>query len=240
MDSTSTRRTWILRGVVALLVIVGLVALARLLPVAQWVEWLRGEVEERGFAGVLWFGLAYFLAALLFVPGSALTLVAGAVFGLALGTALVWIAATLAAAVAFLLARHLARAKVERLAERYPRFRAVDEAIAKGGWRIVALLRLSPVIPFSAGNYLYGLTQVRFVPYVLASCVAMLPGTFLYVYLGHVGGAGLQALGAEQPTAGGVWKTVLLVLGLVATIVVMVYVTRQARAALREREQPRS
>ncbi|MFN5959426.1 MAG: TVP38/TMEM64 family protein, partial [Planctomyces sp.] len=145
------------------------------------------KVTAFGPWGPIIFGVAYFLAAVLFVPGSALTLAAGAIFGIPGGFATVSIASTAAAGTSFLIARYLARDKVRALADSNRTFGAIDRAIAQGGWRIIALLRLSPAVPFSLGNYLYGLTPVKFWPYVIASWIAMMPGSFLYVYLGFVG-----------------------------------------------------
>jgi len=175
------------------------------------------------------YGLAYVLAALLFVPGILLTLGAGFAFGLAWGTVLVSVASTVAAAAAFLIARYAARAKVETLARRNARFGAVDRAIEKNGWKVVALLRLSPLIPFSISNYLYGLTAVRFLPYVAASWAAMLPATFLYVYLGAAG----ASLGEGQERSS--WEWVLLGAGLAATVAVTVILSRVARRELQAR-----
>jgi len=115
------------------------------------------------------------------------------------------------------------------MAESNRTFGAIDKAIAQGGWKIIALLRLSPAVPFSLGNYLYGLTPVKFWPYLLASWVAMMPGTFLFVYLGYVGKTAAGGGGGKNP-----WQWVLLGAGLLATIVVSVYVTRLARKALKE------
>jgi uncharacterized membrane protein YdjX (TVP38/TMEM64 family) len=152
-------------------------------------------------------------------------------FGLWWGTAAVSVASTATAALAFLIARYLARAAVERKAAANPRFAALDRAIGEGGWRIIALLRLSPAVPFSLGNYLFGLTSIRFWPYVLSSWIAMLPGTFLYVYLGWVGGQGLSAVAGDEASRPlGQW--ILLGVGLLATVVVSVYVTRLARRAI--------
>ncbi|MBW3597529.1 MAG: DUF547 domain-containing protein, partial [Planctomycetes bacterium] len=134
------------------------------------------------------------------------------------------------AAVAFLIARYLARERVRRYLERSPRLAAVDEAIGQKGWKIVALLRLSPAVPFNLQNYLYGVTAVRFWPYVLASWIAMLPGTFLYVYLGSLGAAAAQ----EGPGASaGQWA--MRIVGLLATVAVTVYITRLAQRAIREK-----
>lgn len=210
-----------------------LILLARVLPVERAVQVLQDAVEGMGVFGPAIFGGAYVLAGLLFVPGAALTIAAGALFGLLWGTAVVSVASTITAALAFLAARYLARRSVERAAQARPSFAAVDRAIGKGGWKIVALLRLSPAVPFSVGNYLYGLTPIRFWPYVLASWIFMLPGTFLYVYVGHLGATGLAVAGGGS-NAVGYGKTALLLAGLAATVVVTVYVTRLARRALAE------
>jgi len=237
MSSTQDKRSNnVVRWILVAVALIALVVLMRFLPVARGVEALRQWVDGLGWAGMLVFGLAYSLAAILFVPGSALTLAAGAVFGLFWGTALVSVFSTLAAALAFLIARYFARSRVEGLAQHHPKFRAVDAAIGKRGWQIVALLRLSPAMPFSASNYLYGLTSVPFVPYVLASWIAMLPGTFMYVYLGHIGGVAASAAGGE---AGGrtTGEYVLLAVGILATFIVTVYITKIARRALAEQSE---
>lgn len=204
----------------------------RALPTAQLLDLMQQKVATFGPWGPVVFGAAYFIAAVLFVPGSALTLAAGAIFGLGVGTATVSVSSTAAAGASFLIARYLARERVRRMAETNRTFGAIDTAIAQGGWKIIALLRLSPAVPFSLGNYLYGLTPVRFWPYLLASWIAMLPGTFMYVYLGLVGKT--AAAGAGGASGKNPWQYVLLGAGLLATIVVSVYVTRLARKALRE------
>ena len=131
---------------------------------------------------------------------------------------------------AFLIGRYLARDAIARLAERYQRFRALDAAITQGGWRVVALLRLSPTVPYSVSNYLYGLTGIRFLPYWVTTWAFTLPGTFAYVYLGYVG--------AETVTTDGrtTLEWALLVLGLAATVVLTVYLAVLARRSLRRLE----
>ena len=198
----------------------------RLLPLEEWMKSLQALVTGRGVAGAVLYGAVYVLGALLFVPGSILTIGAGYVFGLLWGTVLVSLASVTAAALAFLTARHLARERVEKAARRNEKFRAIDGAIGKNGWKVVGLLRLSPIVPFSLSNYVYGLTAVAFVPYILASWVGMLPGTFLYVYLGSAG----RNLG-EMKSAG---EWALLGGGLVATIVVTVLLTRVAKKELKK------
>jgi uncharacterized membrane protein YdjX (TVP38/TMEM64 family) len=217
---------------VVVAVAVALVVAARVLPVAEWLRAFQSWVAHQGPLGGVVYAAAYVLAALLFVPGSLLTVGAGLLFGLLWGTVIVSVASTTAAAAAFLIARHLARERVEGLARRNRNFAAIDRAIREKGWRIVALLRLSPLVPFSIGNYLYGLTPVAFWPYVLASWIAMLPPTVLYVYLGV---AGKAAAGAGEAGRSPL-EWALLGVGLLATAVVTVMVTRAARRQLAQME----
>jgi uncharacterized membrane protein YdjX (TVP38/TMEM64 family) len=217
-----------LRWISLAAVAASLFLLIRILPLARSSGVLQTWVESLGVWGPIALGVVYIIAALLFVPGSLLTLAAGAIYGLTVGMVIVSIASTTAAALAFLIARYGARERVLRILEQSPRLRAIDRAIGEQGWKIVALLRLSPAVPFNLQNYLYGVTAVRFGPAVLASWVAMLPGTFLFVYLGSLGGA--AAAGSSVTT--GEW--VLRVVGLAATVLVTVYLTRVAQRAMRE------
>jgi len=216
----------VVQGVSALTILACVILLVRLLPVDAFVEALEARVESLGLWGPGVFAAAYAVATVLFIPGSALTLAAGAVFGLVRGTITVSIGSTTGAALAFLIARYFARRRIEALTRSNPRFAAIDRAIGEQGWKIVALLRLSPLVPFNLSNYFYGLTAIRFWPYVLASWLAMLPGTFMYVYLGYIGREAAAGSGA------GLGQWVLRIVGLLATVAVTVYVTRLARRAL--------
>jgi uncharacterized membrane protein YdjX (TVP38/TMEM64 family) len=216
-----------LRILVAVLAVALLLALGRVL--GGYVEPFRAWVESLGALGPLVFALSYAAAVVAFVPGSALTLTGGAIFGVVKGTALVFVAAVLGSCAAFLVARYFARGAVERRIAGNAQFAAIDRAIGREGRKIAFLLRLSPVIPFTLLNYALGLTRVRFADYALAS-LGMLPGTLLYVYLGSVAGD------AASASAGGaaVGETAVKGLGLLATAAVTIYVTVLARRALRE------
>jgi uncharacterized membrane protein YdjX (TVP38/TMEM64 family) len=205
----------VLRVALPLCLVAALVYFHR--EIADGIGQLARWVATLGPWGPVVFIAAYVLAAVAFVPGSVLTIAAGAIFGLPLGTLYVFVGATLGACASFLLARSFARAAVERRISGNPRFAAIDRAIASEGLWIVFLLRLSPLFPFSLGNYALGLTRVRFRDYVLA-CSGMLPWTFVYVYLGSVVG-----------DASGGWR---IVVGLVVTAVVVYLVARVARRAL--------
>jgi uncharacterized membrane protein YdjX (TVP38/TMEM64 family) len=210
-------------GVAALIV---LVVAARVLPVKEWLGSFQEWVKGMGAAGMVLYGIVYVVAVVLFVPGIVLTLGAGFLFGLGWGVVLVSIASTTAAALAFLIARYFARDAVERLAKRDARFEAIDRAIGKEGWKVVALLRLSPLVPFSLSNYLYGLTSVKFWSYVGTSWAAMLPATVLYVYLGAAGRT-IGEGGRRSP-----WEWALLAVGLAATAAVTILLTRVAKREL--------
>ncbi len=192
----------------------------------QALEW----VADRGSAGVAAFMLLYVLACVLFIPGSLLTLGAGALFGVVKGSLIISVASTAGATCAFLVGRYLARDWVARRLRGSPRFAAIDEAVAREGWKIVGLTRLSPVFPFNLLNYAFGLTKVSLGDYFFASWIGMLPGTVMYVYLGSLAGS-LATLGTPQGARTPAQWALYLV-GLLATVAVTVYITRIARAAL--------
>ncbi len=222
------------RWISSLVILAALLTIVRALPIDQAMGAIKGWTAGLGIWGPVVLALAYIVATVLFVPGTILTLAAGGMFGLVVGTITVSIGSTLGASLAFLIARYVAWDKVAARASRNRQFGAIDRAIGEGGWKIVALLRLSPAIPFNLQNYLYGVTPIRFWPYVLTSWLAMLPGTFLYVYLGHIAGA---AIGVGRSRTVAEWA--MLAVGLLATVVVTVYITLLARHKLREQmEEP--
>lgn len=223
------RRPWPL-ALAAAAVVVLLVFAGRSLAGA--IPALAERIEEMGAWGPVVFVFAYAAATVAFAPGSILTLAAGAIFGIARGTAIVFAGATTGAALAFLVARHLARSAIENKVAAHPRFAAIDRAIGEQGRGIVLLLRLSPVVPFNLLNYALGLTKVRFADYLIAS-PGMIPGTLLYVYYGQVIGD-VAALASEVEVARGAGYYTLLGVGLAATIVVTTLLTRIARRALGE------
>ncbi len=203
---------------------------ARYVPI--FTDWVHGL----GALGPVVFIAGYVLAAVAGIPGSLLTLAAGAIFGLVAGVAYVFVGATLGATAAFLVSRYVARGLVERRLQGNERFRAIDQAIAKDGRKIVFLLRLSPLFPFSLLNYALGLSQVRLLDYIVAS-IGMLPGTILYVYYGKLAGD-VAAVAAGGAAAKGAGYYTVLGLGLLATIAVTTIITRAARKALRVTDTP--
>ncbi|WP_088892814.1 TVP38/TMEM64 family protein [Leptolyngbya ohadii] len=187
------------------------------------------ETLQQGKLGAVQFVLVYSLATVAFVPGSLLTLGAGAVFGLLWGSVWVFLGATIGATLAFLIGRYGVRGWVSRKIANYPRFQAIDRAVSQSGLKIVLLARLSPVIPFNLLNYGLGITGVSLKDYVLGS-VGMIPGTVLYVYLGSIAGS-LANLGTVQPENARLQWTVRII-GLLATIAVTFIISRIARQAI--------
>ena len=170
------------------------------LPVRAWFMQIEGHVQSLGPIGPVVMVLAYVLCTVLFIPGSAITIGAGTLFGLSTGFIVVVIGANLGALTSFLLARSFLREKVTSWASANPKFRSLDQAIGKQGFKMVLLTRLSPVFPFVLLNYLLGLTAVRTPSYVLANLLGMLPATFLFVY---IGAAARDALAGPGGCVGG-------------------------------------
>jgi uncharacterized membrane protein YdjX (TVP38/TMEM64 family) len=215
-------------------IILALLVLA-LLAVLAWRFQLFGQLQALlrqvldaiaalGFWGPVLFVLLYIVCCIALVPGAVLTLGAGAVFGLVKGSILVSIAATLGATAAMLVGRYLARDWVQRKLATHPTFNSIDQAVEREGWKIVFLTRLSPAFPFFLVNYLYGLTRVRLRDYVLATWIGIMPGSTLFVYIGSLASPD----SAKNSAAAWTFKGI----GLVATVLVTVYLTKIARRAL--------
>lgn len=221
-DLQATRRRW---GKIAAAVAIAAAIFAayRFLGISARLEQFFVQLDKLGPWAPPIFILLYVIATIFLIPASVLTLGAGAYFGLGWGSVWVSIASTLGATAAFLVGRYLARGWVNRQLDGREKFAAIDQAVADEGWKIVALTRLSPAFPFNLLNYAYGLSKVALLPYALASWIAMMPGTVMYVYLGSL---------AKVPPGRTPAQWALLIIGLLATIAATVLITRRARKAL--------
>jgi uncharacterized membrane protein YdjX (TVP38/TMEM64 family) len=215
-----------LKPILFLVALIGLIIAGRFLPILEWVKHFAAWVAGAGWLGVLAFFGLYVAATVLGLPALPLTLAAGVIWGPLKGTLIVSPSSVAGASLAFLLGRTLLRDWVKEKTSSNARFAAMDEAVGREGWRMVALLRLSPVFPFNLLNYALGASDVGFWPYVLASWIAMLPGTFLFVSAGSALGS-LANLGAKPSVSP--W---LLWVGLGATLLVTLRITRVAKRAL--------
>lgn len=245
-QSSARKLTPFLRLVLLMLLAVGMAllvaatpALAQQTNVAQGFnlqEMLRRalmKINSFGAVGAIAYIALYIIATIAFLPGSIVTLGAGVVYGVALGSIYVFIGATLGATAAFLIGRYLARDWVSQKIANNEKFKAIDEAVGKEGFKIVLLTRLSPVFPFNLLNYAFGVTGVSLKDYLLGF-VGMIPGTIMYVYLGSLAG-NCALIGTEKQPQDYAVQWALRIIGFVATVAVTVFVTRIARKALEEK-----
>ncbi|WP_228036820.1 TVP38/TMEM64 family protein [Cuspidothrix issatschenkoi] len=192
------------------------------------LHWINGLGT---LGGIAFIGI-YIIATVAFLPGSILTLGAGVIFGVILGSLYVFIGATLGATAAFLVGRYLARGWVTNKIADNKKFAAIDKAVSKEGLKIVLLTRLSPIFPFNLLNYALGITGVSLQDYFLGS-VGMIPGTIMYVYIGSLAG-NLAFIGSEGKPDNMILHWVIKIIGLIATIVMTIYVTKIAKKALED------
>lgn len=155
------------------------------------------SVQAMGPLGPLYFGIIYLIAEILAIPATPLTMSAGYLFGLTQGVSVVLLAATIAASVSFFVGKTFLRSWVETILQDQPKFAKIDKAIAKDGFKLLLLVRLSPIFPFALSNYLYGASAIDFASYFWGTLLGFTPGTFAYVYTGMVGKA--LTLGEGEP-----------------------------------------
>jgi uncharacterized membrane protein YdjX (TVP38/TMEM64 family) len=234
-DNHVALKNAITRLITLIVIVIALLLAVKLLPVRAWLASFNDWVGQMGAAGIFIFIAVYAIATVLLAPGSILTIGAGFAFGLWKGFLAVSAGATIGAVLAFLVARFIARKKVEVIAQRNDKFRKIDDAIGKQGAKLIFLLRLSPVVPFNLSNYFYGLTGVKFWPYVLATWIGMMPGTFLYVYIGIAGKAAVAVAAGDEAVKYGWQYWTFMGVGLAATIGVTIWITKIARNALEGR-----
>ncbi len=206
--------------------IVAILLLSKVFGLGERLGAVRDWIGTLGAWGPAVFVLIYVAATVAAVPGSVLTVGAGALFGSILGVVLVSVASTLGASLAFLVARYFARDAAARWFSSNEKFRRLDKLTEEHGAIIVALTRLTPIFPFNLLNYGFGLTRVPFSTYVSWSWLCMLPGTVLYVV-----GADALARGLSQGRLP--WGLVGAVAG---AGVVLALLVRYARRTLQAKE----
>lgn len=211
----------------------GLALLVLCSPIQAWLETFVQWAETAGMWGPIALAAAYVPATILMIPGTILTLGAGFAFGVVVGTAAISVGSVAGSVAAFFLGRTILRRWVAEKLEDRPRLKAVDQAVGEQGLKIVTLIRLSPAFPYNLMGYVFGVTRVRSRDHILGSWIGMLPGTVMYVYLGH---AARQAHDASmgQGAARSPLEWALLGVGLIATIAVTVVVTKTAKRAIED------
>ncbi len=222
------------KAIILVVAIVLCIVLGIIFDVREQLEGIINRLSSlatmQRLAAMCIFLLVYALAVVLFIPGSLLTLGAGALFGLGWGFLTVIIGATLGATVAFLVGKYFMHEWISHKVSKYPRFQGVYQAISREGGKIIFFLRLSPLFPFSMSNYLYSLTSVKVSAYFWASLFGIIPGTLMYVYFGTLI-SNVATLGSSDRVRTP-WEWALYGVGLVATIFITIYATRVARRAI--------
>jgi len=186
--------------------------------------------QQLGWLGLLAYSVGIIVLQMVGIPLSPVALAAGGIFGFWKGLLAITLGTNAGAAVNFLIARHLARSTVQRWLGQHEKFRLIDTAVGREGWKIIALLRLCP-IPFGIANYAYGLTAVGFWPYMFATFIAIIPANCFIVWLGATAQQGLAAAtGTGHARHPG--EYVFVALGLIAFFLVLRHITKLAKAAV--------
>lgn len=195
------------------------------------IEWLQGLSENVTSHGIIAFVLLYLVIASLPLPRWPLTVAAGAAFGFVKGVVISLGVSFCGASIAFLASRYLFRRSLQKLCERKPKLKAIDQAMRDGGWRAVALLQMSPAVPFGLQNYFLGASRVKLRQYMIGTAITGLPSTLIYVGIG----AGSRFVSGFDSRM----KWVGLAVGLAVTIALSVWINRMAKKKLSEAEQRR-
>ena len=207
-------------------------------PIRRAVIDLSEMVRGAGKLGVLGFFGLYVLSCLLLLPRSLLSLLAGFSLGLAGGTLLAVGASLTSSACAFWLARRHLAARVRERVDRSTVFRGLDSVARAQPTRFTALWHLSLVLPFGVSNYFMGTTGASFFGFIRGAFLGLPAGTFLYVYMGTLVPSAARIATLELGQSGDAWRFGISVGGLAVTIAVMVWVTRAARRALADLQDP--
>ena len=205
---------------VVLLFFISLIVVCQIkFEIIQKVPNIIEKTASSGPVGYLGFILIYIVSTVMMLPGSPLTFAAGALFGFWKGLILVSLSSTLGATCAFMVSRYLVRKSIEKRVLKNKKFQSIDNEINEQGWKIVILARLSPIIPFFLLNYALGITKIRFIHFIFASWIGMIPGTIVYVLMGTMGGAFINGKKSS-------FEWVLLGIGLIATILVTLLISK--------------
>ena len=190
----------------------------------------QDKFQQLGWPGIFVYAGGIVVLQMVLSPVSPVAVAAGLIFGFRGGIAAVTLGTSVGAAVNFLVARYVARNAIARRFSHHEKFRLIDAAVGCEGGKIIALLRLCP-IPFGIANYCFGLTAVRFWPYLIATFIATIPANSFFVWLGVSAHRGLAVVaGTQQPRHPG--EYVLIGVGLIAGFLALRTITRVARNAI--------
>lgn len=208
-----------------------LLAASRFLPLSHWMEQFTAWLKTHGAIGVLVFVIAYVLGTSFGAPAALFIIAASISFGMARGLLLAWLTCLLASMISLVAARYIFRGLIEKVIGQNERLRIFDAMIEREGGKIILLLRLTPILPFSICNYFAAATKIRFWPYLWATALGVIPATIFYAYIGYAGKIAFE----KHPRTP--FEYVFLGVGLAATALLIFYFTRIAKQSLRRLEE---
>ncbi len=206
MSAAVPERSWVPGTVLLLAVVAAVFVLRSKLPVEDWLGPVRDWVGQFGAAGAWVLGIGFMLATTVGMPGSVMAIIAGLALGMGWGMLAAWGGIAAGSSLCFLLSRWIFGGRVDAFVQSRPRLELLREALLKRGWRVLLMLRLTPLVPLVVTNYLAGVSGVRFWQAALAAGLGILPATMVYV--------GLGAAGSSEPKT----SALLVGIGLVATL----------------------
>ena len=221
MQTKSQNRNFVWLAAASVLGFVAIFVAWFLLPVQEWLQGFSEWAQGLGVIGVALVSVAYVICTILLVPGVALTLAVAVAYGW-WALLICFFGGMLAALISFLISRYLARDRVKRFIDKHPTIRAIDTVAHEESFKTILLSRLTPVTPFAVENYAFGVTGVRLGSFLLATAIGIVPGTIQNVWIGVIGRTAAQG-------GAGVANGILLIIGLAATVVLTVWMTRQAK-----------
>ena len=230
LPPASANRKFIWLAAASVIGFVALIAAWFLLPMDQWLQGFSRWAQGLGTWGVVLVSIAYVLCTILLVPGVPLTLAVAVAYGW-WALAICFFGGMTAALISFLISRYLARDRVKRFLDKHPAMKAVDTVAHEETFKTIVLARLTPVTPFAVENYAFGVTGVRLGSFLLATAIGIVPGTIQNVWVGVIGRTAAEG-------GAGVMNWILLTIGLVATIVLTVWMTRQAKIRMKQQTEP--
>ncbi|KAL4444259.1 hypothetical protein ABPG75_011996 [Micractinium tetrahymenae] len=213
-------------------VLVACIVLVSLSFDAQKVEGLLVWVQENKRQGSMVFLGVYTVGVVLMFPAMVMAMAAGAIFGMLYGSLLVWVGSSVGQTIAFVIGRYLLRELVvQYLTKQFPKWTAIDKALESEGWKLVTLLRLSPIAPWNVLNYALSVTAVPLLPYCLASALAILPYLLLFVYFGSLA-RNLADIFTGKTGLGTNTTIVMAAISGVLMVVIVWYTTHLSRKAI--------
>jgi uncharacterized membrane protein YdjX (TVP38/TMEM64 family) len=226
------RRAVYLQVATLIIVIASFVLLSHFFPIIDFVVALQRRVLGLGAWSAICYALLFAGCNVLLLPGGILCVGGGFFFGLWWGFFIVLLGNSIGAAISFAISRGLGGRWLQRQRAASPLLSVLEKAVEREAWKIIFLTQLHPLFPTSLLNYLYGLTPIRFGPYMFWTTVGRVPGLFLYTYLGTLGQYGLNlALGRTHPRVMEYW---MWGGAFVVTALLFILLTRVALNAVRE------